>query len=188
VHKSALRSIAAAAVAVSVSIGAAFAQDADPAALMAEQQPVTVGDLTITQAWARATPPGAVTAAGYLTITNDGAVQDRLLTVLTDFAETGQLHETVADSGNMVMRPLTDGIVIPAGESVVLQPGGYHLMFTGLQADGLVQGSVIKVTLVFAVAGAVEIDLVVYPIGSTGPADAGDAGAGGAGSMGFMGM
>ncbi len=175
---------AAIAAAVTMQIPAAIGQEMDPDAMMAAEAPVAVGDLTIEQAWARATPPGAMSAAGYLTITNQGAVEDRLIAIQTDVAENGDVHEMVMDGANMIMRPLEDGLVIPAGQSVILQPGGFHLMFTGLQADGLAQGTVIKATLVFAVAGAVEIDLVVYPIGSPGPATAEAAGA--MGDMGGM--
>ena len=160
-----------AAIALGASLaGPAAAQDPDPATMMAMQEPVTVGDLTITQAWARATPPAAMAGAGYLTITNDGAADDRLVAVHTDVATNPQIHEMAMDSGNMTMRELPDGVVIPAGESVTLQPGGYHLMLIGLDETGLVQGTTIKVTLIFENAGSVDVDLVVYPIGSDGPA------------------
>jgi len=166
-----------------IALGASFAapaaaQDADPATMMAMQEPVVVGDLAVTQAWARATPPAAMAGAGYLTITNNGAVDDRLVAVQTDVATNPQIHEMAMDSGNMTMRELPDGVVIPAGESVTLQPGGFHLMLIGLDEAGLVQGTIVKVTLVFEVAGSVDVDLVVYPIGSDGPAGE-DGGMGG---------
>ena len=108
--------------------------------------------------------------AGYVTITNNGDADDRLVAIQTDVAQNPQIHEMAMDSGNMVMRELPDGLVIPAGESVTLQPGGFHMMLIGLGEDGLVEGTIIKVTLVFENAGSVDVDLVVYPIGSNGPA------------------
>lgn len=174
----AFRLLAALALGASLAVPAA-AQNADPAMMMAMQEPVVIGDLTITQAWARATPPAAMAGAGYLTIANNGAVADRLIAVQTDVATTPQIHEMTMDGGNMIMRELPDGVVIPAGESVTLQPGGLHLMFMGLGEAGLVQGTIVKVTLLFEVAGAVDVDLVVYPIGSNGPAAAEGGGMGG---------
>ncbi len=174
----AIRLLAAIAMGASLAVSAA-AQGADPAMMMAMQEPVTIGDLTITQAWARATPPAAMAGAGYLTITNDSAADDRLVAIQTDVATNPQIHEMAMDSGNMTMRELPDGLVIPAGESVTLQPGGFHLMLMGLDETGLVQGTIIKVTLVFEIAGSVDVDLVVYPIGSEGPAGADAGGMGG---------
>ncbi len=133
--------------------------------------PTVVDDLTITQPWARATPPAAVTGAGYLTITNNGTADDILLSVTSDFAEVNEVHEMTMADDRMVMRPLEDGLVIPAGETVVLRPGGFHLMFVQL-VDGLVEGTEVPVTLTFETTGTVEINLVVYPIGSDGPAGA----------------
>ena len=78
----------AAAVAISFLLlagGGASAQEPDPG-LQSAPTMVTIGDLTITQAWSRATPPGAATAAGYLTITNHGTTNDRLVSVISSAA------------------------------------------------------------------------------------------------------
>ena len=164
--------IAAAAFAVAMPL--AVAQEPAPMDAMAMQEPIVIGDLTITQAWARATPPGAVTGAGYLTITSSGAADDRLMSIDAPFAEIAEVHEMVMEGDRMMMRPVADGLVIPAGETVVLQPGGLHLMFVEL-AEGFVQDTMIPVTLSFETAGTIEIMLIVYPIGSDGPAGAADA-------------
>jgi len=176
-----IRSLAAAA-ALSISVLAApgLAQAPDPAALMMTQEPTVIGDLTIMQAWARATPPGAPTAAGYLTITNNGTAGERLLGVSSAIFGTAEIHEMIMADNRMMMRPLEDGLTIAAGETVVLQPGGFHLMFMGI-GDGLAEGTTVEVTLIFASAGEVIVTLVVYPIGSPGPAGAG-------GGLGAMGM
>jgi hypothetical protein len=162
--------ISAVAVALASALAApAFSQAPDPAAMLLAEPPVTVGDLTITEAWARATPPGAVTAAGYLTITNTGTADDRLLAVTTAIAETGDLHVMTMADGRMTMRPLEDGLVVPAGGAVVLRPGASHLMFMGI-GDGLEEGTLVEATLTFANAGSVSVNLVVFRIGSPGPA------------------
>lgn len=157
--------------------GALFATVALTAPAFAED--VTLGALTISAPWARATPPGAPTGAGYLTITNAGSTADTLTAVSTPAAATGELHEMAAKDGIMTMRQVAGGIAIPAGGTVTLKPGGYHLMFITLKAP-LKQGGTLPVTLTFAKAGTVEADFPIMPIGSMGPAggNAGDMGGG----------
>ena len=160
--------IAAIVAAVISFAPSAIAQDDTPIGPLAVSEPVVAGMLTITQAWTRATPPGAATGAGYLTIANSGGTSDRLLSVASPAAGLGEIHEMTMVDDRMMMRPVPDGLVIPAGETVVLEPGGLHFMFAELGA-GFVEGSVVTVSLTFDIAGVVEIDLIVYPIGSGGP-------------------
>ena len=156
-------------VAATLSLApSANAQGEPPMGEMPVGEPIVVGLLTITHSWSRATPPGAATGAGYLTISNAGVTSDRLLSVASPLAEIGEVHEMRMVADRMTMRPLEDGLVVPAGGTVVLQPGGFHLMFVQVGA-GFVEGSVVPVTLTFETAGVVEIGLVVYPIGSGGP-------------------
>ena len=124
--------------------------------------PVTVGDLEISGAFTRATLPNAPVGGGYFTITNKGAADDRLVSVSTPAAGTSQIHQMKMDGDVMKMNALPDGLVIPAGQSVSLEPGGYHLMFMDLTRP-LVEGQSITVTLTFEKAGAVEVQV---PIGS----------------------
>ena len=58
----------------------------------------------------------------------------------------------------MKMNELPDGIAVPAGGTVTLAPGGLHLMFMGLKAP-LVENETVPVTLTFAKAGTIEIEL-----------------------------
>lgn len=131
--------------------------------------PVTVGDLEISGAFTRATLPNAPVGGGYLTITNKGAADDCLVSVSTPAAGTSQIHEMKMDGDVMKMNELPDGLVIPAGQSVSLAPGGYHLMFMDLTGP-LVEGQSITVTLTFEKAGAVEVQLPVGSPAARGPA------------------
>lgn len=137
---------------------------------------VTVGPLTITGFWTRATPPGAPTAGGYLTVTNGGSEADRLIAVSTPSAGRGEVHEMSVVNNQMTMRQVEGGIEIPAGGSVTLKPGGFHLMFIDLK-EPIVEGTTVPVTVTFAKAGTVELNLPAMPIGSQGPAGA-EAGSG----------
>ena len=52
------------------------------------------------------------------------------------------------------------GLVIPAGETVNLKPGGYHVMFMDITGP-LAEGETIKVRLTFEIAGEVDIYMPV---------------------------
>jgi periplasmic copper chaperone A len=128
---------------------------------------VTVGALELSDLWTRATPPGAPTAAGYLTIANNGGEVDRLIAVSTPHAARGEIHEMAVTDGVMTMKPV-DGIGIAPGESVTLAPGGLHLMFMGL-TEPLTAGGIMAVTLTFEKAGSVETYLHVVAVGAFAP-------------------
>lgn len=75
----------------------------------------------------------------------------------------------------MRMRQVTGGIAIPASSTVMLRPGGYHVMFIGLKKQ-LVKGTKIPATLTFQRAGKVNVQFAVQSITSTGAEEAGHAG------------
>jgi periplasmic copper chaperone A len=129
---------------------------------------VAVGSLSLTDLWTRATPPKAPTAAGYLTITNKGTEPDHLIAASTPDAAKGELHIMKVENGVMTMRAVEGGIEIPAGGSVTLAPGGYHLMFISLK-DPLKEGGKLPVTLTFEKAGAVTTFLHILAVGAQGP-------------------
>ena len=138
-------------------------------------QEVKAGDLVITQAWSRATPGGAKTGSGYLTIENKGSAPDRLIGGSADVADKVQVHEMAMNNGVMTMRPLDKGLVIEPGKTVKLAPGGYHLMLFDLKGP-LKQGDKVPVVLEFEKAGKVPLALDVQGVGAQGPAGAGDSG------------
>ena len=130
---------------------------------------VTVGALSLTDLWTRATPPQAPTAAGYLTITNTGTEADMLVAATSPAAEKGELHIMEVKDGVMSMHPVDGGIAIPAGGTVTLAPSGMHIMFITLK-DGLKEGGHLPITLIFAKAGKVDTFLHVLAVGAKGPA------------------
>lgn len=138
------------------------AMTADPLA------PVSIGDIEITDAFTRATLPNAPVAGGYLTITNKGSAEDRLLSVTSPAAGKVELHEMSMQGDVMKMAPLPDGIVLPPGETVELSPGGEHIMFMQLKHP-FVEGETVPVTLDFEKAGTVEVQLPVGGIGADAP-------------------
>ncbi len=114
------------------------------------------GDLMLKAPFARATLPNQPVAGAFLTITNTSAEDDVLVAVSSPIAERGEVHEMAMDGDTMRMRELADGLVIPAGETVELKPGGFHLMFMKLNQP-LVEGEMIEATLEFEKAGSVTV-------------------------------
>ncbi|HTW50978.1 MAG TPA: copper chaperone PCu(A)C [Stellaceae bacterium] len=129
-------------------------------------------EVQITNAWARATPGGAQTAAAYVTV--ESTAGDRLTGVSTPAAQKAEIHEMSMVGNVMKMRQVA-GIDLPAGKAVTLKPGGYHIMLTGL-AKPLQEGQTFPLTLDFAKAGARQITVSVEKIGAMGPAGNADSG------------
>lgn len=118
-----------------------------------------IGDIAIIQPWARATPPGAPTGVGYLTLRNKGSKNERLLSASADISKTAELHTHVMKENVMMMRKV-EFVEIPAGQEVLLEPGGLHLMFIALKAP-LEKGQVFPLTLTFEKAGKKTVDVTV---------------------------
>ena len=132
------------------------------------------GPIAVEAAWLRQPPPGADVAGGYATITNTGDEDDVLLGASVSFAGRVEVHEMSVVDGLMRMSPVAGGLPIPAGESVTLSPGGYHLMLLGL-SDAPKKGDHVPITFEFEKAGAVEVMMDVGGMGANKP-DAGHAG------------
>jgi len=103
--------------------------------------------------------PGGQSAAGYLTLMNNGGSVERLLEVRSPF-ERATLHTTIEDDGVARMRSL-DVIEVPPSGQTALQPGGIHIMFMGLGETSLEVGDTFTATLVFERAGEVEVEFWV---------------------------
>lgn len=115
------------------------------------------GELTIDHPIVSPPPNGVNLTAGYMTIVNAGDEPDRLVSAVSPGAERIEIHEVrETASGAHGMRPLPDGLVIPAGGRVALAPGGYHLMVIGLRQT-LREGDTLPITLTFERAGRVNV-------------------------------
>jgi len=134
--------------------------------------------IEITGVWARTSPAQASNGATYLQITSESA--DRLVSasVSSDVAAVVEIHETVAmddsamdddeameddameddameddameDEHAMTMREVAGGLVLPAGETITLEPGGLHLMMLDLVSP-LVPDTSFELELTFEV-------------------------------------
>lgn len=132
--------------------------------------------LTVQGAWARATPAGATNGAVYLTVTSPTTDRLQGVTVSSRVAGAAELHESMGadgggsmanmpnmddggSSGQMVMKPLRS-VALPAGDAVVFEPGGRHIMLTDL-VRGLEPGDRFVLVLRFAHAPDRTVPVVV---------------------------
>jgi copper(I)-binding protein len=138
------------------------------AAPLAQAQTPPAGGVTVEHPWARATAASATSGAAYLTLHAHGAA-DRLTGASTPAAGTAELHESSMVAGIMHMRPLPEGITLPADKAVTLVPGGLHLMLLQL-THPLKQGETFPLTLTFAHAAPVTLQV---PVQAAGASDAG---------------
>jgi copper(I)-binding protein len=118
--------------------------------------PAMASDLMFGSLQFRATVGSMPSSAAYLSITNHGAMDDRLLAVESSLARKTELHTMEVTNGVMKMRQIDGGIAIPAGKTIELAPGGFHVMLIGLKAP-LNGGQNYQITLVFEKAGKVEL-------------------------------
>ncbi|OYX09961.1 MAG: copper resistance protein CopZ, partial [Rhizobiales bacterium 32-66-8] len=148
-----------------------------PAPAAAAAATYKVGDLVVEAPWSRATPNGAKVAGGYVKITNTGKTADKLVGGSFEQSNRFEVHEMAMNNGVMTMRPVKGGLEIAPGQSVMLAPGGFHLMFMDLKQP-LKDGETVKGTLVFEKAGTLPVTFDVRGIGASAPAAAGAAPAG----------
>jgi copper(I)-binding protein len=108
-------------------------------------------------------------AGAFLSITNKGPDDDRLVAATSPLAERIELHGIKVVGADIEMRPMANGVVIQGGHTTTLKPRGYHLLLLGVKAP-LVKGSTLPVTLTFEKAGAVAVEFAVEEPGLIGEA------------------
>lgn len=118
-------------------------------------------ELAVSEAWARPTPPTADTAAFYVTIENNADADEVLTGASSDRCSMAAVHQSTMDDGTMSMSPAPpEALTMGAGEAIVLEPGGLHVMCTGV-AEPFVEGESIDLELTFRNAGVVDVAVVV---------------------------
>lgn len=123
---------------------------------------ITAGDLSIENPFVFETPKLAKAGGGFMTITNNGEETETLIGVTADFPKV-EIHTTIMEDGRALMRPAGELSIAP-GETLTLEPGGYHVMFMGL-SDPFELGETVQATLVFEHAGEVDITFPVMERG-----------------------
>ena len=93
---------------------------------------VQAAEVEISHAWLKETIPGTDNGAGYFTISNLGSTPITIVDAATDASRAIEVHQHVMRDGMMRMRRVPE-LIIGADETVVFQPGGYHLMLFGVK-------------------------------------------------------
>ncbi len=127
-----------------------------PLALLAE------GDLVIEDAEIRMVPPGQKMTAAFMTFRNDTDEAWILSSVTTLIASRAEIHETQIEGDKVSMRKV-DHLIIPAGESVVLAPGGLHVMLMGLNSP-LKHDDEVEMIFMFIDEDGEELELISVPV------------------------
>lgn len=135
--------------------------------LLASAGEARLGDLVIASSWARASAGPAKTGAAYLSIINQGEAADRLVAVSSPRAAKAALHTNIIENDVVKMRPL-EALELPPTAETKLAPGGHHIMLMGL-AEPLREGESFDLTLSFAEAGEVTVEVEVLAVGAMGP-------------------
>lgn len=120
------------------------------------------GELSVTNATVRAMPPGQTTTAAYLSVTNGGDKACLLVGGRTAIAGKVEIHQHQHSDGMMKMRPVASLAVEP-DETLVFQPGGYHLMLFDLQAP-LMPGETHSITLLSENCGEALVTAEVHSL------------------------
>ncbi|WP_208352900.1 copper chaperone PCu(A)C [Pseudaestuariivita rosea] len=119
-----------------------------------------VAEIKIMDPYARASTPMAKSGAAFLGIMNMGEEDDRLISARSNAAVLVELHTHIEEDGIMQMVEVKEGFSIAAGETHMLERGGDHVMFMGLNRP-FNQGDMIDVTLIFEKAGEVQVQIPV---------------------------
>ena len=128
------------------------------------------GKLTIVDVRARPAPLAGGTGAVYFTVLNGLDSDVQLVSANSPAANVVETHETVAENGVMKMIPMPEGYTVPAGEAVVLTPGGKHIMLIDL-VNPLAPGDTVDLTVNFDNGESMELTVPVLDMQMNMPAN-----------------
>jgi copper(I)-binding protein len=128
----------------------------------------------VDKAWARATVQGQKGTGAFMTLTATEGT--KLVGLTSPVAGVAEVHEMKMEGDVMKMRALSGGLDLPAGKTVELKPGGYHVMLMDLKAP-LAKDSTVPMTLLFKNAKGVESRVnISVPVSSRAPGSEAAAG------------
>ncbi len=136
-------------------------------AAVAASTEICTGDICVSDAWARATPPGAENAAVYFSVVNKGRTADALVSASSSGTANAMIHRSFL-AGNIVRMEMMARVELTPGAHLTFAPVGYHLMLDGLKQH-LTEGTTIPVTLDFAKAGKLTVPVSVLSVAAAGP-------------------
>jgi copper(I)-binding protein len=100
-------------------------------------------EVTATDAWVRGTVPAQKATGAFLTLRS--SEDAKVVAAASPAAKIVEVHEMVMKDNVMQMRAV-ESLALPAGKTVELKPGGYHVMLIDL-VKPLIAGEKVPVTL-----------------------------------------
>jgi copper(I)-binding protein len=116
--------------------------------------------LVVQDAWVRQVS-GSDVAAIYLTLRNPGTRPVTVVGIECPAAQSAMIHETKVEGGQSQMRPESQLLVQP-GQTVILAPGGRHVMLMGVKP--LMVGQIVPMVLTLGDGTRVHVDAHVRPL------------------------
>ncbi|WP_374684693.1 copper chaperone PCu(A)C [Variovorax sp. ZS18.2.2] len=101
--------------------------------------------VTVKEAWVRATVPQQQATGAFMQLS--AAKDTKLISASSPVTPIVEVHEMAMQDGVMRMRQVPS-VVLPAGKTVELKPGGYHVMLLDLKQQ-VKEGDTVPLTLVF---------------------------------------
>lgn len=121
--------------------------------------------LTVSDAYIRLAPPGAMATGAYMTIRNAGPREVRVVKAASTVSRSAELHTHLNEGGVMKMRQVKD-IPVPPGGETLLKPGGLHVMLIDMRLS-LREGDRVPITLGLDDGSSKEIGVPVINPGSS---------------------
>lgn len=121
---------------------------------------VFANNIVISDAYVRAVPPNLKNSASFMKITNNGNSDVSLVSVDSNIAKNVELHEHTMNNGMMKMQQVAQ-INIPANSTIMLKPGGLHVMLIGLNKKLKVNEKVDSFTFNFSDKTSITIDNIL---------------------------
>jgi hypothetical protein len=121
--------------------------------------PASADNLQITDAWIKNLPMAVPVRAGYMRIFNNQSLEITIVSLDSKSFESIEIHQSLEADGMTSMKPV-DTLSIPAGGSLELAPGGFHLMMMN-PLEQLIPGKKVAVTLHYQDQKTQTIDMVV---------------------------
>lgn len=125
-------------------------------------------DVTVENAWARAAIGTSRPGAAYMDISNTGDEAVTLTGIETDIAMMPMIHRSATDAKGISSMSAAGDIVIAPGETVMLEPGGYHAMLMKLRHP-MKEGESFPLILLFSDGGIVVVEVPILGIAARGP-------------------
>ncbi|WP_375264237.1 copper chaperone PCu(A)C [Palleronia sp.] len=127
-------------------------------------------EITVEDAWARASIGISRPGAAYMTIRNTGDEAVILTGLSTELALMPDIHRSTTNEQGVTSMSPADDIEIPGGGAVVLEPGGLHAMLMQLQRP-MKEGGSFDLTLEFSDGGKAQVEVPILDIAARGPED-----------------